>query len=184
MTCGYCTGYNGNARYYTLADIQKFDQRGLWSIREIRFSMWGSLMETMNAIAPPMFTTTACTPMPHNGVSPMTLQECHVDGWTNPDGAIVLSSAPVVMFDCSFTGGPVGQSPVNIQSASQRLVVSENQVTGAPHMIRPGHKGSIYSLPAGQRHGWVKSTWNSTTRTPSDLWSLDLRTLALNLFPA
>jgi hypothetical protein len=92
-----------------------------------------------------------------NGVSPMTVQDCHVDGWTNPDGAVVLASAPVMMFDCAFTGGPAGQSPVNIKAADQRLVVSENRVTGAPHLIRPGHKGRVYVVPAGERHGSVTS---------------------------
>ena len=92
-----------------------------------------------------------------NGVSPMTIQDCHVDGWANPDGAIILSSAPVVMFDCTFSGGPAGQSPVNIKAGNQRLVVSGNRVTGALHVIRPGHKGRIYSVPSGKRHGSVMS---------------------------
>jgi len=47
---GYYTSYNCNARYYTLAGIPKFDQHGLWSFREIRFSKWGSLTETMIAL--------------------------------------------------------------------------------------------------------------------------------------
>jgi len=93
----------------------------------------------------------------HNGVSPMTVQDCHVDGWTSPEGAVVLSSAPVVMFDCAFTGGPAGQPPVNIKAGNQRLVVSENRVTGAPHVIRPGHTGRVYAVPAGGRRGSVTS---------------------------
>ena len=47
---GYYTSYNCNARYYTLADIPKFDQHGLWSIRGIRFSKWGSLTKTIIAL--------------------------------------------------------------------------------------------------------------------------------------
>ena len=44
---GYLTSYNCNARYYTLAGIPQFDQHGLWSVRKIRFSKWGTLTETI-----------------------------------------------------------------------------------------------------------------------------------------
>ena len=47
---GYLTSYNYNARYYTLAGIPQFDQHGLWSVRKIRFSKWGSLTETIIAL--------------------------------------------------------------------------------------------------------------------------------------
>ena len=47
---GYYTSYNCNARYYALAGIPKFDQHGLWSFREIRFSQWGSLTKTVIAL--------------------------------------------------------------------------------------------------------------------------------------
>lgn len=47
---GYCTSYNCNARYYTLAGIPQFDQHGLWSFGKIRFSKWGSLTETVIAL--------------------------------------------------------------------------------------------------------------------------------------
>jgi hypothetical protein len=47
---GYYTSYNCNARYYTLAGIPEFDQRGLWSLRGIRFSQWGSLTKTIIAL--------------------------------------------------------------------------------------------------------------------------------------
>jgi DeoR/GlpR family transcriptional regulator of sugar metabolism len=44
---GYFTSYNHNARDYTLAGIPKFDQHGLWSFRQARFSKWGSLTKTI-----------------------------------------------------------------------------------------------------------------------------------------
>ena len=47
---GYMTSYNFNATYYTLADIPKFDKEGLWSYRNIRFSMHGSLTDTVTAL--------------------------------------------------------------------------------------------------------------------------------------
>jgi hypothetical protein len=47
---GYLTSYNHNARYYTLATIPRFDDHGLWSYEDIRFSKWGTLPETIVAI--------------------------------------------------------------------------------------------------------------------------------------
>ena len=44
---GYYTSYNDNARHYTLADIPKFDERGLWTYQNARFSKWGSLTDTI-----------------------------------------------------------------------------------------------------------------------------------------
>ena len=44
---GYLSSYNANARYYTLIDIPDFDDQGLWSYRDIRFSKFGSLNRTM-----------------------------------------------------------------------------------------------------------------------------------------
>lgn len=40
---GYLSSYNFNARYYTLIDIPKFDDYGLWSFRKVRFTRYGSL---------------------------------------------------------------------------------------------------------------------------------------------
>lgn len=47
---GYLTSYNFNAMYYTLVDIPKFDEHGLWSFRNIRFSRYGSLTNTAVAL--------------------------------------------------------------------------------------------------------------------------------------
>ena len=43
----YLTSYNYNAKYYTLTTIPQFDDHGLWSYQDIRFSKWGTLPETM-----------------------------------------------------------------------------------------------------------------------------------------
>jgi len=44
---GYLTSYNFNARYYTLADIPSFDQYGLWTYGEVRFSRYGTVDQTI-----------------------------------------------------------------------------------------------------------------------------------------
>ena len=44
---GYHTSYNRNAAYYTLADVPEFDEWGLWAYRDVRFSRFGSLPDTL-----------------------------------------------------------------------------------------------------------------------------------------
>jgi hypothetical protein len=44
---GYLTSYNRNAKYYTLTRIAQFDEQGLWAYRDIRFSKWGTLRDTI-----------------------------------------------------------------------------------------------------------------------------------------
>ena len=47
---GYYSSYNYNAAYYTLHDVAQFDQWGLWSYRDIGFSRYGTLNETILAL--------------------------------------------------------------------------------------------------------------------------------------
>jgi hypothetical protein len=47
---GYLTSYNYNSQYYTLATIPRFDDHGLWAYRDICFSKWGKLPETIVAV--------------------------------------------------------------------------------------------------------------------------------------
>ena len=41
------TSYNKNGRYYTLLHIPKFDSWGLWNYKDIRFSKYGNLTQTI-----------------------------------------------------------------------------------------------------------------------------------------
>ena len=42
----YLTSYSHRGRYYTLREITRFDDRGLWSYREAWFSRFGTLLAT------------------------------------------------------------------------------------------------------------------------------------------
>lgn len=44
------TSYNMNGRYYTLPDIPDFDSHGLWQYRQVRFSQYGNLKNTIIAL--------------------------------------------------------------------------------------------------------------------------------------
>src|SRR6266436_9309850 len=43
---GYRTSYSHRGRYYTLLDIPRFDERGLWTWRSVWFSRDGNLLAT------------------------------------------------------------------------------------------------------------------------------------------
>ena len=46
---GYHSSYTHRAQYYTLAEIARFDQQGLWSHAAVWFSRYGSLLDTAEA---------------------------------------------------------------------------------------------------------------------------------------
>jgi hypothetical protein len=43
---GYLTSYTHEGQYYTLEALAEFDQRGLFGYRGVRFSRFGSLVDT------------------------------------------------------------------------------------------------------------------------------------------
>ncbi len=47
---GAYTSYNKNCRYYTLADIPRFNQYGIWKYKDIFFSKFGNLRNTVIAV--------------------------------------------------------------------------------------------------------------------------------------
>jgi len=104
-------------------------------------------------------------------VAPITIQDCHVSEWQSPDGAVVVSGAPAMLFDCVFSGPPQGSPPVRVPKAGQRLIVSGNRVEGAEDVFPPGHEARLYSVPAGDRTGSIRSAHQrflrDTAETPA-----------------
>lgn len=47
---GYRTSYSHSGTYYTLDEIAQYDELGLWSWRDIRFSRHGTLLNTAEAL--------------------------------------------------------------------------------------------------------------------------------------
>jgi len=47
---GYLTSYSHNGRFYTLADIPRFDEHGLWQHQGVCFSRHGSLKATVKEV--------------------------------------------------------------------------------------------------------------------------------------
>lgn len=104
-----------------------------------------------------------------NPVAPLTVQDCHVSGWTNPGGAMTLSGAPVMMFDCVFTDPPGNKAPVRAPRAGQRLVVSENRTEGGGEVLQPSHKARVYVIPAGRRTGAIRSAQRRLFRGTAEI---------------
>jgi hypothetical protein len=46
----YHSSYSHRGRYYTLAEIPKFDPLGLWSFQSVWFSRWGTLVSTVETM--------------------------------------------------------------------------------------------------------------------------------------
>ena len=49
-TLAYRSSYSHRGRYYTLEDIPRYDQMGLWSFREVWFSSRGTLLATAESL--------------------------------------------------------------------------------------------------------------------------------------
>lgn len=98
-----------------------------------------------------------------NGVSPLTVQDCQVSGWSNPAGAISLSNPAAMIFDCIFTNPPGKNPPVQIGGAQQRLMVSQNVSAATDGVVTP-NVGQVYEIPAGQRKGTLTSASQSFLR--------------------
>ena len=46
----YLASYSHRGRYYALEETAQFDERGLWAFRGVRFSRFGSLVDTLEAL--------------------------------------------------------------------------------------------------------------------------------------
>jgi len=96
-------------------------------------------------------------------IAPLTIQDCHVTGWTDPQAAIQLSGSPVLMFDCSFDRPPSKAPPVRLANPAQKLLLSNNRVGTDPEKGAAGSREAasvdrlvqvtpackIYVIPAG-----------------------------------
>jgi hypothetical protein len=88
-------------------------------------------------------------------VAPLVIQDCRVANWTASDSAVHIFSAPVTMFDCGFTGGPVGSFPVKSTYGSQIILISSNTPSSVVSLISGIPANQIYQITNGSRTGVV-----------------------------
>jgi len=85
----------------------------------------------------------------------ITLQDCHVDGWTGTQGAVAFGMrGPTTIFDCSFTHAPDAAAPIRLTNwsiALQSVVLSNNTAPGSKALIDPGPASQIAQIPGGAR---------------------------------
>ncbi|MHB9134186.1 MAG: glycosyl hydrolase family 28-related protein [Armatimonadota bacterium] len=101
----------------------------------------------------------------HAGGQMFTMQDCHIDGWTSPRGAVQREvNAPLTLFDCTFTNPPDKSAPV--QGGKNSAVLISNCTSPGTDGVLNAHlaKGAI-TIPAGLRGGVVTSARQSFFRS-------------------
>ncbi|MFO1498844.1 MAG: glycosyl hydrolase family 28-related protein [Verrucomicrobiota bacterium] len=93
-----------------------------------------------------------------SSVAPLTIQDCQVENWKNPAGAIYLSRPPALVFDCVFKPGldSAGQPPIRLADDGQLLLVSNHQIDGRAALTQ-GARPRLVNIPRGERRGVVRS---------------------------
>ncbi len=89
-----------------------------------------------------------------SGGMAITVQDCHVSGWTNPDGAIISGGRPMLIFDCVFTNAPSANPPIRLNSP--KSVVHSNNRTSTSALFG-GSTEHVVEIPKGQRGGSLSS---------------------------
>jgi hypothetical protein len=98
----------------------------------------------------------ACFVHARNAISPLTIQDCHVAKWTNPDGAVYLVS-PTLLMDCSFTQPPSAQPPVKLLNPTQKLMASGNRPAAVEQLVQGANRDQVYLIPPGRLGGALNS---------------------------
>jgi hypothetical protein len=89
-------------------------------------------------------------------IAPVTVQDCHVAGWTDPEGAVQLSGAPVLMFDCVFTEPPSANPPVRCARGGQQAIISGNRPEATNELIAASDGSSVTVIPPGKLGGVIR----------------------------
>ena len=90
-------------------------------------------------------------------VAPLTVQDCHVADWTDPEAAVELNGSPVLMFDCAFTHASSNRVPVKVVNASQKLLLSNNRPAPVEQFVTGIAPDKLYVIPPGRRTGVIKT---------------------------
>jgi len=102
------------------------------------------------------------------------VQDCRVQGWTDPDGAIVANDAgTILIYDTVFTQPPSTNPPIKLANAIPDykilLTVSCNSSPETKGLVDPGPNSSIVEIPAGKRKGLLTSANQSFFREKVEL---------------
>ncbi len=105
-------------------------------------------------------------------IAPLTIQECQVAAWTDPEGAVFLDGSPVLMFDCAFTEPPAGaRPPVRLLRANQILHLAANHPADLKALVAAGPQANITPIEpirpiaAGPGRTFLRPTARVPSRT-------------------
>ena len=87
----YLTSYSHRGSYYTLEEIARFDELGLWSYRDVSFSVHGSLILTAKMIVEVADEASAIRSFDSHSVS---VRRLHTPIQTRPDAAARAGRVP------------------------------------------------------------------------------------------
>lgn len=90
-------------------------------------------------------------------IAPLTVEDCHVAGWTDPTGAVFLNGSPVLLFDCSFRDAPSAAPPVKLVNGRQKLLLSDNSPPVVSRLVAATPQAKVYLIPPGRRRGVIGS---------------------------
>ena len=116
------------------------------------------------------------------GSNEITVQDCHVAGWTGTQGAMMFGMrGPTTVFDCSFTTPPDKASPIRLTNCTgvlQSVILSNNTAPSSKALIDPSQDAQIVLVPAGARGPSLsdpaKTLFISSEDVPTTI--LDVRT--------
>ena len=97
-----------------------------------------------------------CFVLEHSTHTPLTIQDCQVAKWTDPAGAVYLTSL-ALMFDCSFSQPPSDQPPVKLMSTTQKLLISDNQPAPVGRLVSAASTNQVCLIPPGRSGAVVTS---------------------------
>jgi len=93
----------------------------------------------------------------HAGGQMFVMQDCHVDGWTSPRGAVQrLVNAPLTIFDCTFTNPPDRSAPVQ-GGLNSAALISNCTSPGTDSVLDENLAKQAVTIPPGRRGPAVTS---------------------------
>ena len=112
----------------------------------------------------------------------ITVQDCHVDGWTGSQGAMAFGlRGPTTVFDCSFTNPPDTNAPIRLTNPGcglQSVMLSNNTAPASSRVADPGENSQITVVPPGAQGPSLsdpaQSLFISTETVPATI--LDVKT--------
>jgi hypothetical protein len=85
------------------------------------------------------------------------IQDSRIDGWRNPDGAIITElRGPLTIFDVTFSRPPGNRAPIRLDNPrymNQIAILSDVSSDATASVIDKGPNGVVYNLPSARRDG-------------------------------